>query len=92
MAMNKVMRDMKANGVPHGFRSTFKDWALERTNFQHEILEKALAHTVGDAVERAYLRSDAFNKRRRMMQMWADFCDKNQRVATGTVVPIRSAA
>lgn len=88
MSMNKLMRDMKADGVPHGFRSTFKDWALERTNFQHEISEKALAHTVGDAVERAYLRSDAFAKRRRMMQMWADFCDKDQKVVKDKVVPI----
>jgi integrase len=90
MAMNKLMRDMKAKGVPHGFRSTFKDWALERTSFQHEISEKALAHTVGDAVERAYLRSDAFAKRQRMMQMWADFCDKTQKVTCGTVVPMRA--
>ena len=95
MAMNALMRRMAFqdhNGrraVPHGFRSTFKDWALERTNFQHEISEKALAHTVGDAVERAYLRSDAFNKRRRMMQAWSDFCDKDQQVATEKVVPIR---
>jgi integrase len=91
MAMNKVMRDMKAGGVPHGFRSTFKDWALERTNFQHEISEKALAHTVGDAVERAYLRSDAFAKRRRMMQQWADFCEKDQKAIKDKVVPIRAA-
>jgi integrase len=91
MAMNKVMRDMKASGVPHGFRSTFKDWALERTNFQHEISEKALAHTVGDAVERAYLRSDAFAKRRRMMQQWADFCEKDQKSIKDKVVPIRAA-
>ncbi|WP_342616561.1 integrase arm-type DNA-binding domain-containing protein [Rhodoferax sp. GW822-FHT02A01] len=91
MAMNKLMRDMSANGVPHGFRSTFKDWALERTNFQHEISEKALAHTVGDAVERAYLRSDAFEKRHRMMQQWADFCDKDQKTIKDKVVPIRAA-
>lgn len=92
MAMNKVMRDMKANGVPHGFRSTFKDWALERTNFQHEISEKALAHTVGDAVERAYLRSDAFEKRRKMMQQWANFCDDVQQASGGKVVPIKKKA
>jgi integrase len=92
MAMNKVMRDMKAHGVPHGFRSTFKDWALERTNFQHEISEKALAHTVGDAVERAYLRSDAFEKRRKMMQQWANFCDDVQKASGGKVVPIKAKA
>jgi integrase len=72
-------------------RSTFRDWALEHTNFQSQIAEKALAHVVGDETERAYLRSDAFNKRRRMMQMWADFCDKVQRDAREKVVPIRAA-
>jgi integrase len=94
MAMSKLMRGMNyksADGriaVPHGLRSTFKDWALERTNFQHEISEKALAHTVGDAVERAYLRSDAFAKRRKMMQMWAEFCSVPNEVDGKKVVPI----
>lgn len=88
MAMNKVMRDMKANGVPHGFRSTFRDWALEFTNFQSEIAEKAMAHAVGDKTEQAYLRSDAFKKRCRMMQSWADFCDFERQASAGTVVPI----
>lgn len=98
MAMNKLMRDMdfKATdgrtAVPHGFRSTFKDWALERTNFQHEISEKALAHTVGDAVERAYLRSDAFEKRHKMMQQWANFCDDEPRVAGGKVIQMAGIA
>lgn len=97
MAMGAVMRlmdyrdlqDRKA--VPHGLRSTFKDWALEQTRFQTEISEKALAHLVGDETERAYLRSDAFNKRRLMMQKWADFCDKDQQAITARVVPIRAA-
>jgi integrase len=88
MAMNKVMRDMKANGVPHGFRSTFRDWALEHTNFQSEVAEKAMAHAVGDKTEQAYLRSDAFKKRVRMMQAWADFCDIERTTAGGKVVSI----
>jgi integrase len=75
MAMNKVMRDMGANGVPHGFRSTFRDWAQDYTNFQAVIAEKAMAHTVGDKSVQAYLRSDAFKKRVRLMQTWSDFCD-----------------
>ena len=91
MAMNKVMRDMKAHGVPHGFRSTFKDWAIERTNYQDAISEKALSHVVGDETERAYLRSDAFEKRRKMMQRWADFCDKDQGESGGKVVSLRAA-
>lgn len=73
MAMNKVMRDMKASGVPHGFRSTFRDWAQDHTNFQSAIAEKALAHAVGDQTVQSYLRSDAFKKRIRMMQDWANF-------------------
>jgi len=97
MSMNAVMKrmnfvDLKGQRtVPHGLRSTFKDWALERTNFQHEISEKALAHTVGDAVERAYLRSDAFEKRRKMMQMWADYCHREPKAAPDKVVSIRAA-
>lgn len=90
MAMNKLLRDMGVDAVPHGFRSTFRNWAMDYTNFQGEIAEKAMAHAVGDKTEQAYLRSDAFNKRRRMMQAWADFCDV-VRNASGKVVPIRAA-
>jgi hypothetical protein len=74
----------------HGFRSTFRDWAAERTNFQREVVEAALAHTIGDKVEAAYLRSDFFDKRRRLMSAWAEFA--NTIPAPGTVVPIRSIA
>lgn len=97
MAMSAVMRLMDfrdlqdRRAVPHGLRSTFKDWALDHTQFQNEISEKALAHLVGDETERAYLRSDAFNKRRLMMQRWADFCDRELKAAQGKVVPIRAA-
>lgn len=89
MAMNKVMRDMKARGVPHGFRSTFRDWALDYTNYQSVIAEKALAHAVGDQTVRAYLRSDAYKKRRKMTQDWADFCDIERAASTGKVVSLR---
>jgi integrase len=97
MAMNSVMKRMPykdhkgQRAVPHGLRSTFKDWALEHTNYQREISEKALAHVVGDETERAYLRSDAFKKRVRMMQLWADFCDREQKAIKDKVVPIRAA-
>ena len=67
MAMNKVMRDMQSKGVPHGFRSTFRDWALDHTNFHETIAEKAMAHSVGDRTVRSYLRSDAYKKRSRLM-------------------------
>jgi integrase len=59
--------------VPHGFRSTFRDWASERTNHSHEVKEMALAHTVGSKVEAAYRRGDLFEKRIALMQDWADF-------------------
>lgn len=58
----------------HGFRSSFRDWAAEETNFQREVAEAALAHAVGDAVERAYRRGDALEKRRRLMSAWASYC------------------
>lgn len=74
MALSKLMRDMQATGVPHGFRSTFRDWTVERTNFPREVTERAMAHAVGDKTEAAYLRSDVFDKRRRLMDMWATYC------------------
>lgn len=59
--------------VPHGFRSTFKTWAGEKTNFQREVVEKALAHQVGDETERAYDRGDLFEKRRLLMDAWGGY-------------------
>lgn len=88
MAMNKLMRDAQANGVPHGFRSTFRDWVSERTDFSPEVAERALAHKVGDKVEAAYLRSDVFEKRRQLMERWAAFCGSTSR-AKAVVVALR---
>lgn len=91
MAMTGVMRRMEVEAVPHGLRSSFRDWAGELTNFPRELAEEALAHAVGNAVERSYRRGTALEKRRRMMQAWADYCD--QPAATGgQVVPLRAAA
>lgn len=59
----------------HGFRSTFRDWAAERTDFANEVVEMALAHTISNKVEAAYRRGDLFEKRRNLAQAWADFCD-----------------
>jgi integrase len=58
----------------HGFRSTFSDWAAERSNFPAEVREMALAHAVGDKVEAAYRRGDLFEKRRQLAEAWARFC------------------
>lgn len=73
MTLTAVLRRMKVDAVPHGFRSTFRNWAAEATNYPREIAELALAHTVGSEVERAYMRSDLFEKRRALMQDWAYF-------------------
>jgi integrase len=71
----------------HGFRSTFRDWAAEQTSYPSDVVEMALAHQVGSAVERAYRRGDLFEKRARLMAAWADFCA--QAPASSVVVPIR---
>lgn len=59
--------------VPHGFRSSFRDWCGECTSFPREVAEAALAHIVGNSVEQAYRRGDALEKRREMMETWAGF-------------------
>jgi integrase len=70
----------------HGLRSSFRDWASERTNFQREVCEMALAHAIPDAVERAYRRGDLFQKRAALMQAWADYLAKPSQ--GGEVIPI----
>jgi integrase len=92
MSMTAVMRKMEIKAVPHGFRSTFRDWAAEMTNFQAGIVEKAMAHAIGDKTVGAYLRSDVFQKRVRVMQSWADFCDRIREDSKGKVVSLRPAA
>ncbi|HWW64226.1 MAG TPA: integrase arm-type DNA-binding domain-containing protein [Sphingomonadaceae bacterium] len=74
ITMAKAMRNMKVMGVTvHGFRSSFTDWAAERTDFPKEIADKALAHKIPNAVEAAYRRTDFFDKRRVLMDQWAEF-------------------
>lgn len=73
MSLSAVTRRMNVDVVPHGFRSTFRDWAAERTNYPHEVAEMALAHTIQSKTERAYRRDDLFPKRALMMQDWANF-------------------
>ena len=58
----------------HGFRSSFRDWAGNVTNFPREVAEAALAHVIGDKAEQAYRRSDALEKRRKLMEAWANYC------------------
>ena len=59
--------------MPHGFRSSFRDWAAERTETPHAVMEATLAHVVGNRAEAAYARSDLFERRRTLMQQWADY-------------------
>lgn len=75
MAMTMVLRRLKVDATVHGFRSAFRDWAAEETDHPREVAEAALAHVVGDAVERAYRRGDALEKRRLLMGDWAAFCE-----------------
>ena len=75
MAMLTALKRMDRSDITvHGFRSTFRDWAGDRTTFAREVAEAALSHTVGDAVERSYRRSDALEKRRALMNAWAEYC------------------
>ena len=74
MALLSVTRRLEADCVPHGFRSSFRDWAAEQTAYPREVVEQALAHVNADKVEAAYLRSDLFERRRALMEEWARHC------------------
>jgi integrase len=75
MAFLMLLRRMKRDDLTaHGFRSSFRDWAAERTNFPSEVAEMALAHAVSSKVEAAYSRGDLFERRRRLMTAWSTFC------------------
>jgi integrase len=91
MAMTAVLKRMnRKEGVTvHGFRSTFRDWAAERTAYPDAVVEMALAHAVGNAVEAAYRRGDLFEKRQRLMVDWAGYCAGQ--AAGENVTPIRGS-
>lgn len=87
MTLSAVMRRMHAPAVPHGFRSSFNDWATERTSYPNHVIKMALAHTIGDDVEAAYRRGDLFEKRVLLMNDWAKFCEQTK--TSGAVIPIK---
>jgi integrase len=88
MALLALLRRMNRGDITvHGFRSTFRDWAAEQTNFQREVAEMALAHAVADKSESAYQRSKLLERRRPLMVQWARYCD-TPAVKGGRVVPI----
>jgi len=87
MSLTAVLRRMKRTDITvHGFRSTFRDWCAESTNFPREVCEHALAHSLPDKVEAAYRRGDLIDKRVQLMKAWADYCAKPQ--AEASVTPI----
>jgi len=90
MSLVVLMRRMNLEYVPHGLRSTFRDWVAECTNYPREVAEHALAHRLADPVEAAYHRSDVLEKRRSMMQTWAKFLAAP--VAPAKVVPLAKRA
>jgi integrase len=85
-AMNMLLRRMDVAVTPHGFRSSFRDWCGDMTSAPREVAEAALAHSVGNEVERSYRRGDALEQRRKLMQAWSDYCTGAQ---TENVVPLR---
>jgi integrase len=86
--MGRLMSLVRPGLTVHGLRSSFRDWAGERTNFPRDVAEMALAHKVGNATELAYRRGTALAKRRSLMQAWAKYCTSPPVVAAD-VVPIR---
>ena len=75
----KVLNDLRIAAVPHGFRSSFRDWAAEKTDHPREVIEAALAHVVQNKVEAAYARSDLFERRRLLMDDWSEYLGRNGR-------------
>ena len=80
-----LFRELGIAAVPHGFRSSFRDWAAEQTDGPHAVMEAALAHVVKNKVEAAYRRTDLFERRRQLMDDWAAYVDAERR----QVVPLR---
>lgn len=88
MAMAMLLRRMDVDYTVHGFRSGFRDWSAECTGYAHEVCEMALAHVIGNKSEAAYRRGDLFDKRRRLMEDWANYCASGS-AAGDNVTPIR---
>ena len=85
MALSQLLKRMGRREITvHGFRSTFRDWAGEKTNFEREVIEMALAHVLPSKTEAAYRRGRALEKRRGLMEAWASYCD-------GVLLPTREA-
>jgi integrase len=93
MSMRRLLERMGYGNKTsvHGMRSTFRDWCAERTSFPNHVVEMALAHAIGSKVEAAYRRGDLFDKRRALMEQWAQFCASPPAKVGKVVVPLRKA-
>lgn len=89
-ALLKQLKQTHPTLTVHGFRSSFRDWCAEMTNFPRELAESALAHSLKDKTEAAYQRGDMFEKRRKLMEAWSTYCTKGKKIAD--VVPIKKLA
>jgi len=85
VTISRLVQEQGIAAVPHGFRSTFRDWAAERTNHPREVIEAALAHVVRNQTEAAYARSDLFERRRHLMDDWGAYLAEER----GQVIPLR---
>jgi integrase len=92
MALEAVMRRAQVDCTVHGFRSSFRDWAGDSTNFARDVVEAALAHAVENKTEAAYRRGTALEKRRELMAAWASYCNLPAKKARGNVTSLRPAA
>ena len=79
MTLSKLVKELGFDADVHGFRTSFRTWVQEQTNYPREVAEAALAHAVGDAVEQAYARSDMLDRRRHMMDAWAEYLSHGRR-------------
>ena len=86
MALEAVLRRAKVRVTMHGFRSSFRDWAGDSTHFTRDVVEAALAHAIENKAEAAYRRSDALEKRRRLMAAWASYGSSAQRSQAGNKI------
>lgn len=91
MAFQRVMERLKSPATTHGFRSSFRTWAAETTNFPREVCERALAHAVGSKTEQAYERGDMFIKRRKLMEAWSKYISTPPAASSKKVVSIGGA-
>jgi integrase len=90
MSLASVLQRMGRPDITvHGFRSTFRDWCAETTNYPNHVTEMALAHNIGNKVEAAYRRGDLFAKRARLMQQWSEYCSRP--VSAGSIISLRSS-